>query len=153
MKVYIKSRIELERMFKESFPNNTAIISYYGSKEKMVKISDTIKHIIVNLDDVNPIYLVDNPINYKEIENWHINEFNLIASFIKECIELDMDIICQCEYGISRSSGTAMAIREYLYNDGIKIYRDYRYMPNKLFFNNIYNCLNKMNINNGKAHY
>ena len=52
-----------------------------------------------------------------------------------------MDIICQCEYGQSRSAGCAAAIREHFYSDGIKIFADYRYYPNQLVYNKVFDAL------------
>ena len=43
-------------------------------------------------------------------------------------------LICQCEYGQSRSAGVAAAVMEYYYSKGIHIFADVRYYPNKLVF-------------------
>ena len=55
-----------------------------------------------------------------------------------------MDIICQCEYGQSRSAGCAAAILEHYEHRGIDIFRDYKYYPNQLIFNKIYDALNSL---------
>jgi len=54
-----------------------------------------------------------------------------------------MNIICQCEEGISRSAATAAAILEFYERKGITVFSDYRYNPNKFFYNSIYRCLNE----------
>ena len=47
------------------------------------------------------------------------------------------DIICQCEYGQSRSAACAAAIKEHYGKRGIEIFADYRYYPNQLVFNKL----------------
>ncbi|HCJ42045.1 MAG TPA: hypothetical protein DHV89_11670 [Ruminococcus sp.] len=65
------------------------------------------------------------------------------AKFIRENMKAGRDIICQCEYGVSRSAGCAAAVREFFFGDGIRVFADYRYMPNQLVFNKIYDALTK----------
>ena len=60
-----------------------------------------------------------------------------IAAFVNKSVKADKNIICQCEYGISRSSGLAAAIMEHYKKEGIKVFSDYRYMPNKFVFNKV----------------
>lgn len=52
-------------------------------------------------------------------------------------------IICQCDYGQSRSAACAAAIIEYFEHRGISIFADYRYYPNQLVFNKIYEALER----------
>ena len=54
-----------------------------------------------------------------------------------DAYEKGLDIICQCEYGQSRSAGCAAAILEHFQGNGITIFRDYKYYPNKLIFNKV----------------
>ncbi len=77
-------------------------------------------------------------------KNWHHQDFMDVAFFIHECIDKGYDIICQCEFGVSRSSACAMAIKEYFMGNGIEIFRNYNYYPNQVFFNNIYDRLEKL---------
>ena len=71
-------------------------------------------------------------------------EVNVLAKFIDKAKNDGMDIICQCEYGQSRSAGCAAAILEHYYKNGISIFADYRYYPNQLIFNKIYEALNRL---------
>ena len=50
-------------------------------------------------------------------------------------------LICQCEYGQSRSAGVAAAIIEFTTGGGIRIFADDRYYPNKFVFRKVYNAL------------
>ncbi len=53
-----------------------------------------------------------------------------IAGFVKEYLHEVDDIICQCEYGISRSAAVAAAILEYTEGRGEDIFSDLKYHPN-----------------------
>ena len=65
-----------------------------------------------------------------------------------QCKKEGKDIICQCEYGESRSSGCAAAIHEYFYKDGIKIFADYRYYTNQMVYHKVYDALERYGIEN-----
>ncbi|NLB62365.1 MAG: hypothetical protein GX802_08150 [Clostridiales bacterium] len=52
-------------------------------------------------------------------------------------------MICQCEYGQSRSAACAAAILEHFNNNGISVFADYRYYPNQLIFNKMLEALNR----------
>ena len=56
-----------------------------------------------------------------------------------------MDIICQCDYGQSRSAACAAAILEHFERNGISIFADYRYYPNQLVFNKVLKALKRRN--------
>ena len=60
-----------------------------------------------------------------------------LADFIVKSIEKHYTIICQCEYGQSRSAACAAAIKEFYDKSGIQIFADYRYYPNQLIFNKL----------------
>ena len=51
-------------------------------------------------------------------------EADKLAKFIYEAKSDALNIICQCEYGESRSSGCAAAILEHFYQNGISIQQD-----------------------------
>ena len=57
-----------------------------------------------------------------------------IAEFVVMHYDNAETIICQCHYGQSRSAGCAAAIREFYYGDGIDIFADDRYYPNKMVY-------------------
>lgn len=56
----------------------------------------------------------------------------------------DTDIlICQCEFGQSRSAAVAAAIMEYKAKKGIEVFSNDKYYPNKLVFRKVLNALKK----------
>ncbi len=134
MIIKICSRKEIQKLVHSVFPEKTAVISYFGEGEKPVFIPEHIGNIRLNIDDIQ-ISEVDDP------EDYHICEFRRVANFILNCAEQKNNLICQCEAGISRSAATAAAILEFYEQKGIKIFPDFRYSPNKLFYNNILKCL------------
>ena len=75
----------------------------------------------------------------------YLPEAKRLALFVKTAVECNLDIICQCEYGQSRSAACAAAIKEYYNHDGISIFADYRYYPNQLIFNKVLDALKTVN--------
>ena len=75
----------------------------------------------------------------------YFTEVDELAEFIDEAYNKNMDIICQCEYGQSRSAACAAAILEYYNKNGISIFADYRYYPNQMIFNKVLDALKKYN--------
>ena len=68
-------------------------------------------------------------------------EADSIAAFIMQAISDGVDILCQCEYGQSRSAGCAAAILQYFSKDGISVFADYRYYPNQLVYHKVMDAL------------
>lgn len=64
-----------------------------------------------------------------------------LAEFIYNAYREGLDIICQCEYGQSRSAACAAAILEHFYHNGISVFVDYRYYPNQVVFHKIFDAL------------
>ena len=133
MNVYIYSRDQLLGLVKKDFPFNTAVVSFYDEGSSPLDLKG--KPVAEISKCINDVRWVDKP------DSWHRKDFEDVARFIKICIDKNYDIICQCEFGVSRSSACAMAIKEYAFGNGIDIFRNYDYYPNQIFFNNIYNNL------------
>jgi len=68
-----------------------------------------------------------------------------IAKYVDTNIKQSKDIICQCDYGVSRSAGLAAAIMEHYKKEGIRVFANYKYMPNKFVFNKVLAALNLLN--------
>ncbi|MBQ6493393.1 MAG: dual specificity protein phosphatase family protein [Erysipelotrichaceae bacterium] len=136
MNVYVYSREQLINKIKKDFPFNTAVISFYDEGSEPLDLKG--RPIAEISKCINDIRWVEHP------DRWHRHDFEDVARFICKCIEHDYDIICQCEFGVSRSSACAMAIKEFAFGNGIDIFKNYNYYPNQIFFNNIYECLVRM---------
>jgi hypothetical protein len=147
MKIEIYSRAEMEKRLQEGPLYDTAIISFYDPPSSRTpkgyapldygnKCSILFPVAVHDIDlDVLPEYGLTFDTYFPEAE--------LLALFIKTAAEGHLDIICQCEYGQSRSAACAAAIKEYYEHDGISIFADYRYYPNQLIFNKVLDALKR----------
>lgn len=148
MNVYIYSREQTEKMIADKrFPRNTAVISFYDPAIK--RIDKNYSHVDYSgvcdmvfyseLDDLDLDVLCDKGYTF----DTYFPEADEMAKFIYEAFNSGMDIICQCEYGQSRSAGCAAAIMEHFYHNGIKVFADYARWPNQLVFNKLFDALEK----------
>ena len=151
MNVTILSRKQAEELIAEGrFPENTAVISFYDPAIKHIDknyahidysdVSDTVFYC--ELDDLDLDVLGDRGYDY----DTYFSEANDMARFIVEAYNSGRDIICQCEYGQSRSAGCAAAIREHFYHDGIWVFADFKRYPNQLVFRKLYDALEKIDL-------
>lgn len=146
MKVDIYSRKEIINLINSDFPKNTAVISFYdpegirSDNEGAVDYKGRADMLMqVAVYDIDIEILDDFGLTY----DTYLPEADRIAVFIKRAAAMGYDIICQCCYGQSRSAACAAAILEHFEKRGIDIFRDYRYYPNQLVFNKIYDALEK----------
>lgn len=153
MKVSIFSREEIGEIISSGkFPENTTVISYYDPKIK--RIDKDYTHVDYSgvcgnvfyseLDDLDLDCLKEKGYTY----NTYFPEADDMAEFIYNTYNNGMDIICQCDYGQSRSAGTAAAIMEHFYKSGIHIFADYNRFPDKLIFHKISEALENYRNNN-----
>lgn len=163
MKIEIYSRKAMETRLQEGPLTNTAVISFYDPPSSRTPAGYAPVDYTDLCDVVFPVGEFDIDIEvlpeYGLTYDTYLRDVQSLAKFIKIAAADGMDIICQCEYGQSRSAACAAAIWEYYYSDGISIFADYRYYPNQLVFNKILNALhetdNKLqlaHINNGNLH-
>lgn len=147
MKVQIYSRKAIEKLLQGDFPENTAVISFYdppskrtGEVFKPVDYKGKAERVFtIPIHDIDIEILEDYGLTF----DTYFPEVNSLAEYIQQAYKDGLDIICQCEYGQSRSAACAAAILQYYYNDGISIFADYRYYPNQLVYNKIKNALDK----------
>lgn len=145
MKVEIYSRESIEELLKGDFPNNVAVISFCdpvnprtGEADKPVDYARKAKRVFpVAIHDIDIDILSDYGLTY----DTYFPEAPDVAQFIYAAYSDGLNIICQCEYGQSRSAACAAAILEYFYHNGISIFTDYRYYPNQMVFHKIYDAL------------
>ncbi|WP_024859207.1 hypothetical protein [Ruminococcus albus] len=149
MKVYIYSREQAEKMIAEKrFPTNTAVISFYDPAIK--HINKNYSHLDYSavcdmvfyseLDDLDIDVLGDKGYTFES----YFSEADDMAAFVKKAFDCGRDIVCQCEYGQSRSAGCAAAILEHFYHTGITVFADYARFPNQLVFNKLFEALEKI---------
>ena len=149
MNVIILSRKQAEELIADGrFPENTAVISFYDPAIKHIDknyahidysdVSDTVFYS--ELDDLDLDVLCDKGYTF----DTYFSEADDMARFVVEAYKSGRDIICQCEYGQSRSAGCAAAIRQHFYNDGIWVFADFKRYPNQLVFRKLFDALEKI---------
>ena len=129
------------------FPKNAAVISFYdppdGKWKSLGKVdysSTDARVIYVPARDIDPPVLEREGLSYDD----YFKEADEVASFILSAAHDCMTVICQCEYGQSRSAACAAAIRQYFNSDGIEVFADYRYYPNQMIYHKVYDTLKKV---------
>ena len=131
MKVSIYSREAVEELLKNDFPKDTAVISFYDPPNiRTGEISTPVDYkgkperiFTATVLDIDIDILADYGLTF----DTYFPEVDSLAEFICQAHDDGLDIICQCEYGQSRSAACAAAILEHYCNDGISIFADYRY--------------------------
>ena len=145
MKVEVYSRKAIAALIAKEFPKNTAVISFYtpkgrcDSEENRVDYTNVCDKVFyVGIPDIDIEILSDYGYSYQT----YLAEAEQLAEFIKAAVSDGLDIICQCDYGQSRSAACAAAILQYYGNRGIDVFADYRYYPNQLVYHKVFDALN-----------
>lgn len=150
MKVEIYSRKAIKELMQDNFPKNTAVISFcsprkaHRAEEKPLcfqNVCDRFFNILI--PDIDLEILGDYGYTYET----YLTEAEALAEFIYKAKSDGYDIICQCDFGQSRSAACAAAILEHFEGRGIHIFADYRYYPNQLVYHKIFDALEKYNRN------
>ena len=149
MTVKIYSRKAMEALLSKGNLENIAIISFHDPVErgrryqkdyKPIDFSGKCDRVMqIALHDLDPEALSDFGLT---VETYFPEAYDL-AEFIYKAKEDGLDIICQCEYGQSRSAGCAAAILQHFKGRGIDIFTDYRYYPNQLVYHKVFDALRK----------
>ena len=146
MKVEIYSRTKIASLLKSGFPQSCAVISFYSPQrggicvEGRVDFSGACDRVFyVMIPDIDIEILSDFGYTYET----YLKEADALAEFIYRAKREGRDIICQCEYGQSRSAGCAAAILQHFEKNGIDVFTDYRYYPNQLVYHKVFDALEK----------
>lgn len=144
MQVTIHSRASAEQLLKKGFPEKTAVISLYDPV--MQKLDSEYRPIDYQ---GKPTMLMQIPIfdtGEDEIDDYDscFPEAEEIAQFIRSAYENRLNIICQCDYGQSRSAGCAAAILEYYNQTGLMLFLNPKYSPSKLVFDKVFDALQRL---------
>jgi predicted protein tyrosine phosphatase len=146
MIINIHSAESLAELARKPFPPKTALISITDYYDEPLEISHEPEHILrLSFEDISVEDLSEEELfkANKDKRLFTKKQAEKIAEFIlpiKDKIDL---LICQCEYGVSRSSGCAAAISEYFYKNGIDIFADFKYTPNKLVYHRTIDALKR----------
>lgn len=152
MKIEILSRQQLMIRAENPFSDNTALISITDPDREDVVLKYLPKHILrLKFEDVgDEIYeeilgRIPTPREQRQIEEQYRMfssiQSQMTADFLMQLGGKADTLICQCEYGQSRSAAVAAAILEYSRQKGISVFSDSRYYPNKLVFRKLLSAL------------
>lgn len=149
MTVKIYSRKAMEALLSKDNLESTAIISFHdpvGRGRRCPQDYEPIdftgkcdRVMQIALHDLDPEALADFGLSVET----YFPEADELAEFIYKAKENGLDIICQCEYGQSRSAGCAAAILQHFSKNGIDVFTDYRYYPNQLVYHKVFDALTK----------
>lgn len=138
MKVSICSREKVIELINKNFPEKTAVISFSDPGAVPVNYhKKPVRLFQIAIHDADLSYLSECGLTY----GTYFPEVNDLAEFIYGAKKDNLDILCQCEYGESRSSACAAAIMEHFYKKGLSIFVDYRYYPNQVVYHKVFNAL------------
>ena len=146
MEVSIYSRKAVKELIENGFPQSVAVISFYTPKnkreyeEKRVDYDGVCDRVfIVGIPDIDIEILSDYGYTY----DTYLAEADELAKFIYEAKADSLDIICQCDYGQSRSAACAAAILQQFEGRRIDVFADYKYYPNQLVYHKVFDALEK----------
>ena len=149
MKVEIYSRKAIKELMDKGFPQNVAVISFYTPSNKLEGMQSPVDYsgicnnvFYVGIPDIDIEILADYGYTYES----YLAKTNELAKFIYEAKANSRDIICQCDYGQSRSAACAAAILQHFEGRGIDIFADYRYYPNQLVYHKIFDALKNYKV-------
>ena len=154
MKVEIYSREAIKELMQGKFPKNTAVISFCSPRK--TRRAEEVRVYFGNVcDRVFNILIPDIDIeilgDYGYTYETYLAEADELAKFIYEVRADGRDIICQCDFGQSRSAACAAAILQHFEGRGIDIFADYRYYPNQLVYHKVIDALEKLSRNENIA--
>lgn len=143
--VRVISRKEAEAYKADELPQKTAIISFYDPIDSRtpkgyhrVDYSGLCDNVFyVEIRDIDIEILGKYGLTY----DTYFPEAAELARFIAHAVANHDTILCQCEYGQSRSAACAAAIKEFYEKSGIQIFANYKYYPNQLIFNKLLEAL------------
>lgn len=133
MNLQIHSFESIENLAKESFPPYTALISIGDPGSQPPRLSHRPAwKLRLEFDDIYPEEIKEDTRGKYILFDYAMAE--KIAEFVYRHKDEAKLFICQCEYGQSRSAAVAAAIAEHFDENGIRIFADERYYPNKIVF-------------------
>ncbi len=146
MQVTVCSRDAAEALISSGrFPQNTAVISFCdppdrhgGEAYAPVDYSAVCGDVCYcELEDLDRDYLPERGYTYESF----FPDAARLAAFVYAVHGAGMDLICQCDYGQSRSAGCAAAVLEHFAQRGISIFAGFDYYPNQVVYHKMMDAL------------
>ena len=141
--IQIKSRAEIEEMI---FAPRTALISITDYDYDFAELKNEPNYLLqLAFDDIS----IDELETEEDQEKYHMltdEQAMEIAEFYHNVHDKVDILICQCEHGQSRSAAIASAFLEYKSGNGIDVFIDDRYYPNKTIFKKVFKQLERRKL-------
>lgn len=115
-----------KRVENEPHKERIAILSFGDNEDQFPSFDPSIPHFKVVQEDIDYPAVKDFDSFFPDVDE--------AARFIKRYVKEGRTILCQCEYGVSRSAGAAAAILEAYNGDGITVFSSLDRKPNKLVY-------------------
>ena len=155
MNAKIMSRDAIEMFCEHPFVERIALMSITDYGYDFAELKNKPQHLLqLAFDDVDGDVFIDelgeNPLEEDKLKiehKYHMfsdEQAKQIVEFVNGVWDKVDVIICQCEHGQSRSAAVAAAIMQYKYQNGIDIFADDNYYPNKLVYRTVFNSLNNI---------
>jgi predicted protein tyrosine phosphatase len=153
MNIKIMSRDAIEMFCEHPFVERIALVSITDYGYDFAELKNK-PHYLLQLafDDVDGDVFVDelgdNPSHEDKLKiekKYHMfsdEQAKQIVEFVNDVWDKVDVIIFQCEHGQSRSAAITAAITQFKYKNGIEIFADDKYYPNKFVYRKIFNFLN-----------
>ena len=153
MNIKIMSRDTIEMFCEYPIVERIALISITDYGYDFAELKNEPQHLLqlafddvdgdVFIDELSKNPSVDDKIKIEKKYHMFSNEqAKQIVEFVNDVWDKVDVIICQCEHGQSRSAAVAAAIMQYKYQNGIEIFADDNYYPNKFVYRKVFNALN-----------
>lgn len=143
----------METYLKHNRLDRTAVISFYDPPTRRSPEGDTPVDYAGKCDRVFPVALYDIDrsvlMDFGLTYDTYFPEADQLAEFIDRAVEDGLDIVCQCEYGQSRSAACTAAILEYYEGKGISIFSNDRYYPNQMVYRKVFDALEQVKRKRG----
>lgn len=150
MEVRVYSRMAVGSLMKNGFPDNVSVVSFYNSSG----MSDSGKNRVDYTKACDSVFYVCAPDidengfdEYGYTEDTFLSEADDLADFIYSAVSEGRDIICQCDFGRSRSAACAAAILDHFEERGYEIFSGDTYSPNPLVYKRVLEALVRREYN------
>ena len=155
--IKIMNRDAIEMFCEHPFVEKVALISITDYDYSFAELKNKPHHLLqLAFDDVDADVFIDELGDNSSLEDklkiekkYHMlsnEQANQISGFVNEVWDNVDVIICQCEHGQSRSAAVAAAISQFKYQNGIEIFADDRYYPNKFVYRKVFDALNMQKV-------
>lgn len=145
VEVAVASRTQIKKLIHSGkLTSDTAVVSFYDVGTEPVYFGGTQTAVFtLALDDLSKDEIIQRYGN----TNSFFQKADKAAKFIIDAVKKSRKIICQCEMGMSRSAACAAAILEFFCGNGISIFVDKSYSPNRVVFQKLYSALCREGVN------